>query len=218
MERMIKDAVQPEEKNTGESERRRQILDTARRLFSLRGYHGVSIRTIAAEAGLKSPAHVYFYFENKADLYRETLAELTAPVQDINVPEAALDRPPDRALASIARAYLRMFDDEDTVQLYRMVIVEAATNPKFGTDDYEAGGGMQGLRFVERYIEHQVELGTLHTPNVRATAIWFMWQLLSYVIIRELYAPIFEQLPDLDEYVDQIVDHVVHGLTAPKAT
>jgi hypothetical protein len=136
----------------------------------------------------------------------------------MSVPEAALDRPPDRALASIARAYLRMFDDEDTVQLYKIALVEAATNPKFGVDDLEAGGGMQGLRTVERYIEHQVELGNLSTPNVRATAIWFMWQLFSYIIIRELYDPLYQQLPELDEYVDQVVDHVVFGLAAPKAT
>jgi AcrR family transcriptional regulator len=187
-------------------------------LFSRRGYHGVSVRTISAEAGLKSPAHLYFYFPSKADLYRETLAEMTAPVHEIDISESALDRPPDRALASIARAYLRMFDDEDTVQLYRMALVEAATNPRFGIDDLEAGGGMQGLSIVERYLERQVELGALATPNVRATAIWFMWQLLSYIIIRELYDPLYQSLPELDEYVDQIVDHVVYGLAAPKAS
>ncbi len=217
MERLIKNGAESEDDGTSENKRRRQILDAARKLFARRGFHGVSVRTIAAEAGLKSPAHLYFYFENKAALYRETLAEMTAPVQQINISEAALDRSPARALGSIARAYLRMFDDEDTVQLYRMAFVEAATNPKFGTDDLEAGGGMQGLAFVEQYLERQVEAGRLYTPNVRATAVWFMWQLLSYVLIRELFEPLYRSLPDLDEYVDQIVDHVVHGLAAPKA-
>lgn len=216
MERLIKEEPRSSDKGEEDSERRRQILDAARRLFSRRGYHGVSVRTISSEAGLKSPAHLYFYFPSKADLYRETLSEMTAPVHEMTIAESALDRPPARALASIARAYLRMFDDEDTVQLYRMALVEAATNPKFGIDDFEAGGGMQGLDTVEQYIQRQVELGALSTPNVRATAIWFMWQLLSYIFIRELYEPIYRSLPDLDEYVDQIVDHVVYGLAAPK--
>lgn len=217
MELLINGEAGSDDSGTTENERRRQILDAARKLFSRRGFHGVSVRTIAVEAGLKSPAHLYFYFQSKADLYRETLAEMTAPIQNIDVSDAALDRPPDRALASIARAYLRMFDDEDTVQLYRMALVEAATNPKFGTADLEAGGGMQGLAFVESYLKKQVEAGRLHTPDVHATAAWFMWQLLSYIIIRELYEPLYRSLPDLDEYVDQIVDHVVHGLVAPKA-
>ncbi|RLE18362.1 MAG: hypothetical protein DRJ65_21525 [Acidobacteria bacterium] len=196
--------------------RRREILDAARKLFSRRGFHGVGIRAIAAEAGLKSPAHLYFYFDNKASLYRETLAEMTVSVREITISETALDRSPDRALASIARSYIRMFDDPDTVQLWRMAFVQAATNPQFGADDLEAGGGQQGLQVIEEYLRSQVELGKLHTPDVRATAIWFLWQLLSYVIIREMYEPLFRDLPTLDEYVDQIVDHVVHGLAAPK--
>jgi AcrR family transcriptional regulator len=130
VEQLINEEIRSEEKASEDNERRQQILEAARRLFSGRGYHGVSIRTIASEAGLKSPAHVYFYFENKADLYREALAQITAPMREISVSEAALDRPPERALASIARAYLRMFDDEETVQLYRMALMEAITAPR----------------------------------------------------------------------------------------
>jgi len=156
VEQLIKEQLGSEEKTSEDNQRRQQILDTARRLFSNRGYHGVSIRTIASEAGLKSPAHVYFYFENKADLYREALAQITAPMREISVSGSALDRPPERALASIARAYLRMFDDEETVQLYRMALMEAATNPEFGADDLEAGGGQQGLQVVEAERERGV--------------------------------------------------------------
>ncbi len=197
--------------------RRRQILDAARRLFSRRGYHGVTVRAIAEEAGLNSAAHLYFYFPGKADLYRETVTEMTAPVQEMSISESALDRPPERALASIARAYLRMFDDEDTVDLYRMGLIEAATNPQLGADHLEAGGGMQGLALVEKYIERQVELGTLHVSNPRFVAIWFLWQLRSYIIIRELYEPLYKQLPEIDEYVDEIVDIVIHGLVPSRA-
>jgi AcrR family transcriptional regulator len=184
-------------------------------VFSHGGYHGVTVRSIAAEAGLKSAAHLYFYFPSKAELYRETLAEMTAPVQDMSVSQEALDRPPERALASIARAYLRMFDDEDTVHLYRMGLIEAATDRQLGTDHLTAGGGMQGLRLVERYIRRQVELGNLRTSNPRFVAIWFLWQLRSYIIIRELYEPLHRELPDIDEYVELVVDLVVHGLASP---
>lgn len=212
IEQSIKRSSSTEETASEENDRRRQILDAARHLFSRRGYHGVSVREIAAEAGVKSPAHLYFYFSNKAELYRETLAEMTAPVQEMNVADAALDRPPERALASIARAYLRMFDDDDTVQLYRMGLIEAATNPQLGTDHLEAGGGMQGLRLVERYIARQIELGTIRNTDPRTVAIWFLWQLRSYIIIRELYQPLYRELPDLDEFVDEVIDLVIHGV------
>lgn len=198
--------------DTNGDDRRRQILDAARRAFSKHGYNGVTVRDLAREAGLNSAAHLYFYFESKAEIYRETLAEMTAPVQEMSVPQSALDRPPERALASIARAYLRLFDDQDTVDLYRVGLIEAATNPQLGTDHLEAGGGMQGLKLVEKYIERQVELGTMRVANPRVVAIWFLWQLRSYIIIRELYEPLFKQLPGIDEYVEEIVDIVIHGL------
>ena len=192
--------------------RRRDILDAGRRLFSRSGYNGVTVRAIAEEAGLNSAAHLYFYFPSKADLYRETVKEMTAPVQEMSVSASALDRPPERALASIARAYLRLFDDEDTVDLYRMGLIEAVTNPQLGADHLEAGGGMQGLALVEKYLERQVELGTLRVSKPRVVAIWFLWQLRSYIIIREHYGPLYKQLPEIDEYVDDIVDIVIHGL------
>jgi TetR/AcrR family transcriptional repressor of mexJK operon len=193
----------------------RRILDAAKRLFSQRGYNGVTMRALAAEAGLNSAAHLYFYFPGKAELYRETLAEMTAPVQEMSVPESALDRPPERALGSIARAYLRMFDDEDTLQIYRIGLIEAATNPDLGSSHLQAGGGMQGLSLVERYIRRQVELGNLCTKDPRFTAIWFLWQLRSYIIIRELYPPLYQELPEVDEYVERVVDLVINGLTPP---
>ena len=207
----------PPETSSDDSGRRRQILDAARRLFSRRGYNGVTVRAIAEEAGLNSAAHLYFYFPSKADLYRETVKEMTAPVQEMSVSESALDRPPERALGSIARAYLRLFDDEDTVDLYRMGFIEAATNPQLGADHLEAGGGMQGMALVEKYIERQVELGTLRVSDPRFVAIWFLWQLRSYIIIRELYEPLHKHLPDIDEYVDDIVDIVIHGLAVEAA-
>jgi len=202
----------PPEAASDDCDRRRDILDAGRRLFSRSGYNGVTVRAIAEEAGLNSAAHLYFYFPSKAELYRETVKEMTAPVQEMSVSESALDRPPERALASIARAYLRLFDDEDTVDLYRMGLIEAVTSPQLGADHLEAGGGMQGLALVEKYIERQVELGTLRVSNPRVVAIWFLWQLRSYIIIREHYEPLYKQLPEIDEYVDDIIDIVIHGL------
>ena len=207
----------PPETAPDERGRRRDILDAGRRLFSRRGYNGVTVREIAEEAGLNSAAHLYFYFPSKAELYRETVKEMTAPVQEMSVSESALDRPPERALASIARAYLRLFDDEDTVDLYRMGLIEAVTSPQLGADHLEAGGGMQGLALVEKYIERQVELGTLRVSNPRVIAIWFLWQLRSYIIIREHYEPLYKQLPEIDEYVDDIIDIVIHGLVPSRA-
>ena len=46
------------------------ILDAAERRFAERGFAGVSVREIAADAGLKNQASLYHHFKNKvASLY-----------------------------------------------------------------------------------------------------------------------------------------------------
>ena len=50
------------------------ILDAAERLFAGRGFAAVSMRQIAAEAGLRNQASLYHHFRNKRALYEAVLA------------------------------------------------------------------------------------------------------------------------------------------------
>ncbi len=54
------------------AEGRDRILFEAERLFSTRGYRGVSIRNIARACGVSNAA-IYYHFENKQELYIQML-------------------------------------------------------------------------------------------------------------------------------------------------
>ena len=56
------------------------ILDAAERCFADRGFAGVSMREIAAEAGLKNQASLYHHFTDKRALYEAALARGVAPI------------------------------------------------------------------------------------------------------------------------------------------
>src|SRR5215468_10856090 len=56
------------------------ILDAAERHFADRGFAGVSVREIAAEAGLKNQASLYHHFRNKRALYEAVLARGLEPI------------------------------------------------------------------------------------------------------------------------------------------
>ena len=49
-------------------ERRAQLLDVARKAFSTKGFHGVSMEAVAKEAGVTKPI-LYDHFASKQDLY-----------------------------------------------------------------------------------------------------------------------------------------------------
>ena len=58
-----------QERKERERERRRQqIMMSAKRLFSAKGFHRTTMEDIAREAEL-SPGTIYLYFKNKEDLY-----------------------------------------------------------------------------------------------------------------------------------------------------
>lgn len=59
------------------------ILDVAEHQFAARGFSGVSMRAIAAEAGLRNQASLYHYFRNKRALYEAALARGLAPIVDL---------------------------------------------------------------------------------------------------------------------------------------
>jgi len=78
----------PRASRTGRNPRQRRdrrptrdvILDVAERRFAERGYAAVSVREIAAEAGLRNQASLYHHFRSKQALYEAVLARGLEPV------------------------------------------------------------------------------------------------------------------------------------------
>lgn len=72
------------------------ILDSAERHFAARGFDGVSVREIAADAGLKNQASLYHHFTNKRALYEAVLTRGITPIVEL-VAASAVSTPSDEA-------------------------------------------------------------------------------------------------------------------------
>jgi len=69
-----------------------KILDSARKIFLLYGYHGTTIEKIARDAGV-SKAIIHYYFRTKDNLYREIvrmIADSILQYKDFEYPDAHL--------------------------------------------------------------------------------------------------------------------------------
>lgn len=66
-------------------QKRREIADTAARLFTTHGYENTSVASIAREVGTSS-ASVFYYFRDKASLFRAAFE------QDLNIAEEIAHR------------------------------------------------------------------------------------------------------------------------------
>jgi TetR/AcrR family transcriptional regulator len=61
---------------------RADILVAARRVFALRGFSGTSMREVA-ESACVNKAMIYYYFKDKADLYRAVLSDSFDAMEEI---------------------------------------------------------------------------------------------------------------------------------------
>jgi AcrR family transcriptional regulator len=68
------------------------ILDAAERRFGERGFTGVSMRDLAAEAGLRNQASLYNHFRNKRALYEAVLTRGIDPIIAVITASAAASR------------------------------------------------------------------------------------------------------------------------------
>lgn len=82
---------------------REALLDAAEPLFAAHGFASTTIKQIAAAAGVNS-ALLYYYFDDKASLYRAMLARLIGGIIAKGMQGVALTTSPDAALRAVLAA------------------------------------------------------------------------------------------------------------------
>jgi len=113
---------------------RKEILDTALRLFSENGYHNVSMHRIAQEAEF-SIGTLYNFFKDKEDLYHALVMELAREFE--RELTAALDGPGDEAAR--IRAYIQtkgriLMNNVPMLRIYFLETRGAIFDAKTGLD------------------------------------------------------------------------------------
>ena len=109
-----------------QSDRRSEILDAARRLFSRMGFHQTSMQQICAEAGM-SPGNLYRYFPSKeaiiAGIAERDRAEVGAQLADAQFTTDFFT-----TFAALARHHF-VERTEDEIGLCAEIMTESRRNP-----------------------------------------------------------------------------------------
>jgi AcrR family transcriptional regulator len=118
----------PRGRPAGGSSARADILAAARRRFLTDGYHQVTLRAIAAEAGV-DPALISYHFGSKRGLLGEAMALAVNPA-DLLAREIAgpLNNLPERLLTTVLTAW----DDPETSGSLRTFIEAVVGDPDVG--------------------------------------------------------------------------------------
>jgi len=141
--------------------RRRQILDAARRRFSVNGFHATSMQDLLRESGLSAGA-VYRYFPSKEDMIAAIAEEAMTSIR-----AAFADDIDDLTLPQIVRRALTAVDEraqhDDLGRLALQVWAEAARSDRLRE---RLGGFVHETRALLRD-----RIAVLYGPEVDAAAV-----------------------------------------------
>src|SRR5919199_3900487 len=189
---MINQEARPEQAPA--EARRAQILDAALHVIAEHGFRGASIKRIAAQAGLRSPALIYWYFRDKDQLLEALLHQIAPLLDQVAAAEPLLDEPPERVLPVIANGFLGMVHQPVPARLMRVFLSESARHPAVA-NFFAQRGPLVVLSFVERYLRRQIELGRLRPHDASASARAFMGMLVVYALGQSVFPPLGAGFP-----------------------
>jgi len=171
---------------SGESAKRRQILEGARKVFLAQGFDGASMGEIAKVAGV-SKGTLYVYFDSKESLFEALTTEEKRGLAEVLFKLDAEDPDVRGALTRLGLSYLRRLGKPEHVSSIRMVMGAAEKFPRLGQAFYEAGP-CQGIARLSAYFDRQVEARRLSIEDTGLAAQHFLDLCVSGILRRMLFS------------------------------
>jgi AcrR family transcriptional regulator len=124
----------PPKKPTGTAspDRRRELLDTAARVFAAQGYNATTVRKIADEAGMLAGS-LYYHFDSKESMLDEILSTFLGELWEGYDAVLAAGLGPRETIEALVTESFREIDrHRDAVAIYQRESRHLALQPRFG--------------------------------------------------------------------------------------
>jgi AcrR family transcriptional regulator len=193
---------------SGDSGKRHQIIEGARRLFLAQGFDAASMNAIASEAGV-SKGTLYVYFKSKEELFEAIVEEQCARQAEqiftfSNTEDVA------SALTRIGGEVVRFLCQPGGLPPLRTVIAIADRMPELGAKFYLAGPA-RGIATLKAYLQEQVAAGVLRPHDCEIAAAQFIDSCLSLTFKPMLFN--FAGPPG-EQQIDRVVEVAVRAFMA----
>ncbi len=193
---MNKPAASVRGRRAGRPQTRALILQVARRRFLAQGYRAVTMRAVAADAGVDA-ALISYFFGSKKGLFGAALA---LPANPPEVLVGALAGDPATLPERVLRALVHAWDDPEHGGPLRVMVSAATGDPEVGRLLKE----VIEREMIEPIAEH------LRGADARYRAAAFTTQLAGIVLTRY----VLQLDPVATMSIDELVRHLAPGLRA----
>jgi AcrR family transcriptional regulator len=193
-------------------ERKQAIVEAAIRLFSEKGFHGVTTRELAQAVGVSEPV-LYQHYQTKRELYAAIIehksAQVEAKVCQLNAPISDLSAPDTDILFSVA-LNIAVWHEEDR-SLSRLLLYSALEGQEF-SDMFFARHASLFFDMLKRYFEHRIQEGTFRQVDPVACSWAFIGMVAHHSETLNLYH--FDPYPQPKEVLlGKMVDLFLNGIT-----
>lgn len=193
-------------------QRRQQIMDGALTVFSTKGFEKATNKDIAQASGIGSPGLIYHYFKDKQDLFRTLVQERIPALQMILHGDEFMELPPREALTLFATTFVATISNKIAVSMLRLLLGEAVRRPEVA-QMMATVGPLPAIGFLRRYMEHQMDLGTLRRMDPGIAARTFAGPMIAYALTREFFKLPDSTTIDPHEMASATVDTFLYGMT-----
>jgi len=166
---------------TGAFLKREQILQGATRVFLRHGYAGTSMDRVAAEAGV-SKQTIYSHFQDKNGLFTALIERVTTRQLQVDFGSGPFQGEPTTLLRRIAQSYLTKTEDQEFIDLLRVVVAESARFPELA-QLYTRTVIEPSCRSLISYFESHTEL---NLPDPEAIAQIFYGSLSAFILSQQV--------------------------------
>ncbi|RAK63044.1 TetR/AcrR family transcriptional regulator [Phenylobacterium kunshanense] len=157
---------------------RQAILDSAEALFSKHGFYGVTVRQVAAEAGVDT-ALIHYYFGAKRELFDSVFARRAEILNDERI----------AAMRAYADAHPGAMTAEGIIEAFIGPLVERSLTNDEGWKNYfrlvalvnntPAWGGETMHRFFDPVVRQLIDMFKLALPGAELRDLYWGYQFLT---------------------------------------
>jgi AcrR family transcriptional regulator len=192
------------------AERPGEILEAAFEEFSQKGYAATRLEDVAARIGV-TKGTIYFYFENKEQLFVAMVRELSRPihVQAEEFAAASSSTKPEFLRAYLCFLYQILATDPRSREIFRLLIAEANRFPEL-IDEYH----QNFMGPVVKRLRERLEDGTARGEIRQSSILEFPELLLAPALSLNISMLLFsERRPiDMERHFEIAVDLLLNGL------
>ena len=142
------------------------IREAAACLFLTEGLANTSMDAIAQAAGV-SKQTVYSHFNSKDDLFRSCVAG-KLELYGLDESHYAPELPVEEALTRIGRQFLTLLNDDEVVQMFRLMIAQATAFPNIVASFHDYGPRMTTRNVAQIIADYMVDADS-ETAHAAAT-------------------------------------------------